>query len=191
MKRLNFHLSGFTNIYTLFLLKSIYQLNKNGRIAYIIPSEFLNSDYEKNIKEYLIKSKLLRHIFIFDFKENVFYNALTTSAILLLANDNNNDKVYSSTITNRKELGKITDVIKSYPKSSGQISIKSNELNPKIKWRAYYQQQQSKNFKNLIPFNRVAKVVRGIATGANDYFTFNIEKANRYKINKHALLPLL
>ena len=43
--KLNLNLSGFTNIYTLFLLKSIYQLNSNGKIAYIIPSEFLNSKY--------------------------------------------------------------------------------------------------------------------------------------------------
>jgi len=190
-KRLNFHLSGFTNIYTLFLLKSIYQLNKDGRIAYIIPSEFLNSDYGKNIKEYLIKSNLLRHIFIFDFKENVFDNALTTSAILLLASDNNNQKVYFSTITDRKELGEITEVINNYPKSSGQISIERDELNPKMKWRAYYQKQQSKRFKNLIPFNRVAKVVRGIATGANDYFTFNVEKVNKYNINEQSLLPCI
>jgi len=190
-KRLNFHLSGFTNIYTLFLLKSIYQLNDNGRIAYIIPSEFLNSDYGKNIKEYLIKSNLLRHIFIFDFNENVFDNALTTSAILLLAKDNNTETVNFSTITNRKELSKITEIIQNYPKSSGQISIENSTLNPNIKWRAYYQQQQSKKFKNLVPFNRVAKVVRGIATGANDYFTFNIEKANKYRISEHSLLPCI
>ena len=38
-------LNGFTNLYTLFLLKSIAQLQEGGRLAYIIPSEFLNSDY--------------------------------------------------------------------------------------------------------------------------------------------------
>ena len=48
-------LNGFTNLYTLFLLKSIHQLRKNGRCAYIIPSEFLNSDYGKLVKTYLIK----------------------------------------------------------------------------------------------------------------------------------------
>ncbi len=190
-QRLNFHLSGFTNIYTLFLLKSIYQLNENGRIAYIIPSEFLNSDYGKNIKDYLLKSNLLRHIFIFDFKENVFDNALTTSAILLFAKDNNNQKVNFSTVTNHKELNGITEIINNYPKSSGQISIIKKELNPNIKWRAYYQKQQSKKYKNLISFNNVAKVVRGIATGANDYFTFNIKKAKEHKISEQYLLPCI
>ena len=59
-EKLGLKLNGFTNLYTLFLLKSAYQLNKNGRAAYIVPSEFLNSDYGKLVKSYLIKNKLLR-----------------------------------------------------------------------------------------------------------------------------------
>lgn len=190
-KRLNIQLSGFTNIYTLFLLKSIYQLKDNGRIAYIIPSEFLNSDYGKHVKEYLLKSNLLRHIFIFDFKENIFDNVLTTSAILLLAKDDNYSKINFSTITNRKELGNISNIIQNYPNSPGQVELDKEELDPNIKWRAYYQKQASKNYKNLIPFNSVAKVVRGIATGANEYFTFNKEKSKKYSIKKSNLLPCI
>lgn len=38
--RLKIKLNGFTNLYSLFLLKSIYQLNSNGRLAYIIPRSF-------------------------------------------------------------------------------------------------------------------------------------------------------
>jgi adenine-specific DNA-methyltransferase len=38
--KLKFKFNGFTNLYTLFLLKSVFQLNKEGRAAYIIPSEF-------------------------------------------------------------------------------------------------------------------------------------------------------
>jgi len=190
-KKLNLHLTGFTNIYTLFLLKSIYQLKEKGRIAYIIPSEFLNSDYGKNIKKYLIQSNLLRHIIIFDFKENVFDNVLTTSSILLLANDNVKENIQFSVISNKSELNDIRTIINNYPKSFGKTSISTKCIDPNIKWRKYYQIQQSKKYKNLIPFNQVAKVVRGIATGANDYFTFNIEKIKRYNIKKENLLPCI
>jgi len=190
-KRLNIHLTGFTNIYTLFLLKSIYQLNENGRIAYIVPSEFLNSDYGKKIKEYLIKSNILRHIIVFDFKENVFDNALTTSSIILLAKDKFKKNIQFSVVSNKIELDDIKTIINNYPKSSGQISISTKNIDPNIKWRKYYQIQQSQKYKNLIPFKQVAKVVRGIATGANDYFTFNIEKANRYNIKEENLLPCI
>ena len=46
--KLHTHLNGFTNIYTLFLLKSIFQMREGARMAYIIPSEFLNSDFNTN-----------------------------------------------------------------------------------------------------------------------------------------------
>ena len=190
-KKLNFHLTGFSNIYTLFLLKSVYQLKENGRIAYIIPSEFLNSDYGKKIKEYLIRSNLLRHIIIFNFKENVFDNALTTSSILLLANDKPKKDIQFSVISNKSELNNIKTIINDYPKSLGDISISSKLIDPDIKWRKYYQTQQSNKYKYLIPFNQVAKVVRGIATGANDYFTFNTEKAKQYNIKEENLLPCI
>ncbi len=189
--RLHIHLTGFTNIYTLFLLKSIYQLNEKGRIAYIVPSEFLNSDYGKKIKNYLIQSNILRHIVIFDFKENLFDDALTTSAILLLAKDNHNQKIHFSVVSNINELNEIKNIINAYPNNSGHITINTDEIDPNIKWRKYYKIQNSKKYKNLIPFNRVAKVVRGIATGANDYFTFNIEKAKQYNIKEENLLPCI
>jgi adenine-specific DNA-methyltransferase len=185
-------LNGFTNLYTLFLLKSIHQLSKNGRSAYIIPSEFLNSDYGKLVKTYLIKSKTLRHIIVIDFEENVFDDALTTASIILCANDDKTDKVQFSNIQSIKDLEQIESIISSYPNfiNSNQI-YQCQELNPEIKWKAYYQKQNSINFKNLVPFSNYAKVVRGIATGSNDYFTFNQSKAKNFLIDKKYLLPCI
>ncbi|QTD37619.1 SAM-dependent DNA methyltransferase [Polaribacter batillariae] len=188
---LKFKFNGFTNLYTLFLLKSIFQLKKDGRAAYIIPSEFLNSDYGKLVKEYLLKTKTLRHLFIIDFKENVFDNAMTTASILLLANDKNNSEINISTIDSKSDLQLIDTYIKSYPKGRGEFTFKLNDLDPNIKWRKYYQLQNSINYKNLVPFSTYAKVVRGIATGANDYFTFKKSKAKEFSIPKGNLKPCI
>tara|TARA_R110002073_G_scaffold138424_2_gene288036 strand:- start:6685 stop:8283 length:1599 start_codon:yes stop_codon:yes gene_type:complete len=188
---LKFKFNGFTNLYTLFLLKSIFQLKKNGRASYIIPSEFLNSDYGKLVKEYLLKTKTLRHLFVIDFKENVFDDVMTTVSILLLANDNNTSEINITTIDSKSDLQLIDNYIKSYPKQKGEFSFKPNDLDPNIKWRKYYQLQNSINYKNLVPFSTYAKVVRGIATGANDYFTFNESKAKEFSIPKENLLPCI
>ena len=174
-KHLKCKLNGFTNLYTLFLLKSIYQLKPNGRCAYIIPSEFLNSDYGKLVKQHLLKTETLRHIIVFDFEENVFDDALTTACILLCANDNKTKKVQFTNIKSIGELNVIEKIIENYPELSDNSQTYSfSELNPEIKWKTYYQKQNGHKFKNLVPFSTYAKVVRGIATGANDYFTFNI-----------------
>ncbi len=185
-------LNGFTNLYTLFLLKSIHQLSPNGRCAYIIPSEFLNSDYGKLVKTYLIKSKTLRHIIVIDFEENVFDDALTTASIILCANDNLTEKVQFSNIQSLQDLSKIEDIIANYPNFEDTTqTYKFSEINPEIKWKAYYQEQNSIKFKNLVPFSTYAKVVRGIATGSNEYFTFSTSKAKSYSIDEQYLLPCI
>ena len=185
-------LNGFTNLYTLFLLKSIHQLSSNGRCAYIIPSEFLNSDYGKLVKTYLIKSKTLRHIIVIDFEENVFNDALTTASIILCANDNLTERVQFSNIQSLEDLSKIDDIITNYPNfSDTEQTYNFSELNPEIKWKFYYQKQNSIKFKNLVPFSTYAKVVRGIATGSNEYFTFSTSKAKEYKIDEQNLLPCI
>ncbi|HOF81853.1 MAG: N-6 DNA methylase [Bacteroidales bacterium] len=190
--RLKIKLSGFTNLYTLFLLKSIYQLNPNGRLAYIIPSEFLNSDYGKHVKSALTKNNVLRHIVVFDFEENIFDDALTTACILLCSNDKHNQKVKFSTIKEIDDLELIRTYISEYPLYSiDDSTFNNNKLEPKVKWRKYYQKQNGIRYKNLIPFSSAAKVVRGIATGANEYFTFSKSKANQYGIDKKYLLPCI
>ncbi|MDR1896413.1 MAG: N-6 DNA methylase [Prevotellaceae bacterium] len=187
---LNCKLNGFTNLYTLFLLKSLHQLKPDGRCAYIIPSEFLNSDYGKLVKHYLIRTGSLRHIIVVDFEENVFDDALTTASIILCANDNLTDKVQFGNLRSINDLSDTEQLISEYPKLRNIINtFHFSELNPDIKWKAYYQKQNGHKFKNLVPFSTYAKVVRGIATGANDYFTFNLSKAKEYAIDERFLLP--
>lgn len=190
-EKLGIKLSGFTNLYSLFLLKSAYQLNKGGRAAYIVPSEFLNSDYGKLVKSYLIKNKLLRYILIFDFEESVFDNALTTASILLFANDSEKAEVEFINIKTLQDLFDLEVQFQLYPNIKSLNAIPFSELNSEIKWRAYYQKQNALQFKNLIPFAEYGKVVRGIATGANEYFTFNLSKAKEFGIPEKYLLPCI
>lgn len=189
---LRYKLNGFTNLYTLFLLKSIHQLSPNGRCAYIIPSEFLNSDYGKLVKTYLLKSKTLKHVIVIDFGENVFDDALTTASIILCANDNVTEKVQFTNIQSLQDLSKIEQLISDYPNISQTAQTYNYaELNPEIKWKAYYQKQNSLKFKNLVPFSTYAKVVRGIATGSNEFFTFNVSKSKEFSIDEQFLLPCI
>ncbi|MBX0313120.1 MAG: SAM-dependent methyltransferase [Sulfurihydrogenibium sp.] len=190
--KLGIELSGFTNIYTLFMLKSILQLKEGGRAAYIVPSEFLNSNYGKSIKKYIKKSGTLRFVIIIDFNTNVFEDAITTSSILLFANDRHNEEVEFINIKNFDELNLIQNYILSYPitRSKGKV-IKIRELDEAQKWRIYYQELNGNKYKNLVPLSKYAKVSRGIATGSNEFFMFSESKRIKYGIRMEFLLPCL
>lgn len=172
-KKLKTHLNGFTNIYTLFLLKSISQLKDGGKLAYIIPSEFLNSDYGVEVKRELLKSGTLRHIIIVDYTQCAFDDALTTACILLCEKKGNADTICFSNIS------AIEDLTASFSK---KFSIAANNLDPKVKWKQYYESTQANKYSHLVPFSTFAKVSRGIATGANNYFTFNTSKKELYNL---------
>lgn len=171
--RLHTRLNGFANIYTLFLLKSIFQMKEGGRMAYIVPSEFLNSDYGVEVKRVLLNSGLLRHVIIVDFTKCAFDDALTTACILFCENDKNSENVFFSNIDDVAELSSSLTEYTSFP---------SSQLNPEVKWKQYYENTWSSKYNHLVPFSTFAKVSRGIATGANNYFTFKRSKIDSYNI---------
>ena len=191
-EKLRCPLTGYTNLYTLFLLKSLYQLKENGRCAYLVPSEFLNSNYGEIVKSYLLQTGMLRHIIVFDFAENVFDDVITTACIVLCANDKQSKIVKFSYVRTLSDLHKISQTFSDKPQRlSFEKSFQISELQPDIKWRAYYQKRNGEQFKHLVPFSVYAKVVRGIATGSNDYFTFTLSKAKEFSIDEKFLLPCI
>ena len=186
--KLGYSLSGFTNLYAIFLLKSINQLKEIGRCAYIVPSEFMNSDYGVAVKKYLIESKKLRHIIVFDFEKDVFEDAITTACILLCSNDSANESVSFSCIKTEDQLYELEESLYSTT-SSFSNDIPYSAIDQSIKWRNYYTESERKTFHHLVPFTTFAKVSRGIATGANSYFSFSLKKAKEFNIPVSSLLP--
>ena len=175
-------LNGFTNLYTLFLLKSIAQLQEGGRLAYIIPSEFLNSDYGIEVKRALIQSNTLRHIIVVDFTECAFDDALTTACILLCERTSDSESVRFSLVN---KIQGLNNCLREY------VEYNTSELDANIKWKSYYEEGNSCKYNHLVPFSKFAKVSRGIATGANEYFTFKRSKVNGYDIPEECLMPCI
>lgn len=176
------NLNGFTNLYTLFLLKSIFQLQEGGRLAYIIPSEFLNSDYGVEVKRALIQSNTLQHIVVVDFTECAFDDALTTACILLCERSTKSSSVRFSLVN---DIEKLNSCLKEY------VEYNTSELDANIKWKSYYEGSNSCKYKNLVSFSKFAHVTRGIATGANEYFTFKPSKVDGYDIPEECLMPCI
>lgn len=177
--QLGIRLNGFTNLYTLFLLKSISQLRDGGRMAYIVPSEFLNSDYGVEVKRALLRSGVLRHVVVVDFTQCAFDDALTTACILLCHKDGSLSEVRFSHVSDVDQL----------QASLADYSVwAADQLKPETKWKQYYEGARSADYRHLVPFSTFAKVSRGIATGANDYFTFRESKKELYGIPERCLM---
>lgn len=187
-ERLGINLSRTTNLYALFLLKSIYQMKSGGRLAYIVPSEFLNSNYGALVKKALLDSGTLRHISVFDFKSEVFEYANTTACIIFCANDANTGFSFSN-ISN-DSLSEAVEFISEYPSASNRTY--GADTPPYCKWKTYYKKTNDLAVSDVyVPFSNIARAMRGITTGCNDYFMMSKKEALMRGISERSMLKCI
>ena len=176
-----------SNLYLLFLAKSIFQLADKGRLAYLIPSEFLNSAYGAQLKEKLLRERLLRCVINFSDNKEVFPAANTTCCILLLDRAPKKEIIFFN-LASVEELAHM-DVDSEL--EAHCTRMKYGVIKAEQKWRPYLYQEESSYYQNLVPIEKYCRIERGIATGANNFFCLSSQQADNLHIDKKYLKPCL
>ena len=178
-------LSGFTNSASAFLIKSISQLSDKGRLAYIMPLEFLATGYGEQVKEILVKNGFLKTIIRFENEKEVFPDALTSVGILLCSRSDNRQGVRFLTVKSISELHNIN------LESKGRV-IDFSLLEPGSKWLKFFDAQTvSLCEHDLVALKHHGAFKRGIATGANEFFVLRPSDAKRLKLPNSSLIKAI
>lgn len=188
-KNLGIKLSGYSNLYVYFLVKSIFELSPNGRCCYILPYEFLNTEYGKIIKKLLLDKQIVHSIVKINSSISLFDEALTTSCILFIENKINNGINFIN-IDDLSQLENFTlkNAIETY--KTNFYSYK--DLDSQIKWNIYFAKSNKNSFTdNFIPLKKICKVKRGIATGNNKFFILNKSKIATLKLSDDVCVPCI
>ncbi len=163
-RRLGIRLSGYTNTASAFLLKSISELGPSGRLAYIMPLEFLNTGYGSLVKQRLVESAHLFAILRFDCEKDIFPDAITSVGIILYDNatDYNSVKFYS--------MGAIAE-LDFFDKIEPIVDIPIEALDPRSKWLPLFEKTTfGVDPDRMTTLRFFGTFSRGIATGANEFF---------------------
>ncbi len=173
-------LVGYSNIASIFLVKALQQLNRNGRLAFILPFEFFNTGYGKEIKKTLLEKHLLKQIIIFANEKDIFPDATTTICILLCQNNQLKQDIKITNITTSQEIKEISNISNSY-----HYQLKNYQLPHNQKWTPIILSLISPQTipKGFCKLSEYGTFKRGIATGANDFFALNKSKIEQLKIN--------
>ncbi len=170
-------IGGQSGLYVYFLLISHRWMSDNAIAAWLIPSEFMETNYGHSIRIYLTKNVELIRIHRFDFNDPQFENARVSSCIVVFKNkkpSENHTATFScgGTLTspNLREIVKISQLKNDRRWSIPKIK-KENLNNPKI--------------------GDLFTVKRGIATGANDFFILKRSEAEQIGIPDIFLKPIL
>lgn len=168
-ERLGVSLSGYTNIASAFLVKSISELKDDGRLAYIMPSEFLNSGYGTMIKEWLTRDGHLDSVIEVGCEREAFGEVTTSVCIVLYDKGKSHEAVSFRRIADLSELG---DVMERHPLSSVPVP----RLDCKDKWGNFFVSSENRVRPArgyLQKLSEYGKFTRGIATGANRFFVLS------------------
>ena len=179
-----------TNIYCWFLIKALALLKPGGRLAFIIPSEFLNANYGREIKKYLLENGNLRHIISVCYKSKTFDDAITTACVLLAekgAEPARDIRFYRT--DSHDQLGGLAEFLD----EAEFTRYEASSLDIDRKWRSYFPGTSAftKTISHLVPFSTYGRFSRGIATGANRFFAISPSTAQKHRLPQQSLIPCL
>ncbi|MDI6817108.1 MAG: class I SAM-dependent methyltransferase [Actinomycetota bacterium] len=174
-------LSGLSGYYCYFLLLSHAWMSENGLAGWLMPSEFMDVNYGREVKEYLLNRVKLIRVHRFDPKDVQFDDALVSSAVVWFENTSPSEAheiefTYGGTLRN--------------PKVCKKVMVE--ELRRANKWtRIVFDVNGSKRDKNEVILSDLFYVKRGIATGSNEFFILDTKKVAEYEIPDEFLKPIL
>ena len=141
-RKYSIKLSGYSNYCIYFLIKSLNELNPNGKCAYIIPYEFMNAGYGEIVKEYILKTKMLSKIIKFDSNIKLFNDAMTTSCILYFENRQHTDVEFIS-------IKSMDDFKNIYDNEYSELECNCysySDLDVREKWLKYFKKNNNNCF---------------------------------------------
>ncbi|MBI5474706.1 MAG: SAM-dependent DNA methyltransferase [Ignavibacteriae bacterium] len=180
-KYLGLKLNGLAGLYCYFLLHAHNWLADGGLACWLVPSEFMDVNYGREVKKYLREQVTLLRLHRFDIHDVQFDDALVSSVVIWFKKsppqeNSSVDFTFGGSLSSPTK----TTVI---PRSA---------LNPNSKWSKL----DSSTFTDDGPstgttLSDLFQIKRGLATGANSFFILTPEEAARYQIPAEFLRPIL
>ena len=182
-ERLNIRLSGYINTASAFLLKSLSELKTDGRLAYIMPLEFLNTGYGKLVKQRLIANSHLSAIISLDCERDVFPDATTSVGIILYDSSRRFSHIQFLKAKSIESLDSILD-------GKPTAEVPHNRLIPEDNWLLYFDDSPIVvDSAKTVPLSHYGRFSRGIATGANKFFALKPSKAKELGLTDLEVVP--
>lgn len=175
-------LIGYSNISSVFLVKSLKELKVNGNLAFIMPFEFFNTGYGEEIKKSLLENNLLKQIIIFSNEKEIFPDATTTVCILFCKNDGKEEAIKITHIKANEEIDKISDISNFYQREISISGLPCNKKWTPIILSLFSEQKIPDGFCKLSLYGTFT---RGIATGANDFFALTKSQIEKYELDEN------
>ena len=162
------------NIWTAFVIKCSEILSDKAILAFVLPTELLQVNYAKEIRNFLLNK--FKRIEVISFKHLTFESIDQDTVILIAYKSHQETGLYFSQVASVNELTK-------------NLNFDKHHIDSDSKWSSYILKENELNFIKEIA-NKCSKVsdlcssVAGIVTAANNYFIMSKEIVEKYDLEK-------
>ena len=180
MQATGLHLSGQAGLYAHFVLLTHAWMSRGALAGWLIPSEFMDVNYGRELKAYLLRQVTLVRIHRFDPSERQFDDALVSSSVLWFRNErpapgHQVEFSYGGSLSRPKIRGLVPEL----------------PLEKALKWTRFPAARAPACDSSAPTLGQYFRVQRGIATGANRFFIMTDEQARERGISRQCLRPIL
>jgi adenine-specific DNA-methyltransferase len=172
-------LGGLSGLYCYFMCLSSVWLSDGGIAAWLVPSEFMDVNYGRRVKDYLLSKVTLLRVHRFDPNEAQFDDALVSSALVWF-------RKAAPPAEHRVEFtygGKLQA-----PRLSRTVA--ASELAATAKWTGIVARNGAAREAGPT-FSDLFTVKRGVATGDNNYFILTEAQVAEHELPMDVLRPIL
>lgn len=181
LRRSNLKVSGLAGFYVYYLLLATEWMQDDGIAVWLIPSEFMEVNYGKALRQYLTTRTELLRVHRFDPHEVQFEDALVSSAVVVFR---------KRTVDPGSEASFTFGGTIESPAVSEAVGVE--QLRREEKWTrhpgravAYHRPTDQPSMGDFF------KIRRGIATGANEFFIIPRRDAQSKGLPEEYLKPIL
>lgn len=172
-------LSGLAGLYCYFMARSHEWMEEGAIGAWLIPSEFMDVNYGRAVKHYLLEQVELLQIHRFDPNDVQFADALVSSAIVLF----------------RKKVPRHDSLVEfsfggSLAAPTKRLEVAKSALKSEPKWTRF-PAAQVRGPQSGPKLSDFFKIKRGIATGDNRYFILTEDQIEERHLCKSAFRSIL
>lgn len=174
-------IDGRAGYHIYFLIQALNLLEQNGRLAFIMPADTCEGKFAKNLWKWISEKFCIECVVTFDEKATPFPNVDTNAIVFLIKNSKPAKSLYWVK-TSQAYMNDLVDFIASdfRKRNYKSIEISKRELKEAISTGLSRPAQNHNGFKYHL--NDFANVMRGIATGSNEFFFLTAQQVKKLNI---------
>ncbi|WP_256301695.1 N-6 DNA methylase [Haloarchaeobius salinus] len=193
---IDFH--GKSPLYVYFLAHAAQFVAEGGRLAFIIPSGFMETAFGVPFKRYLVDQFQIDAIVQLDEEENTFRGVRTTTSLVFLQYKQAPED-HETTFINLRRWPDVdslddlceTDFDNDSDADGYRVDLLQRLLSPEDNWQHYLSPTETDEITGLKDFTDIATIKRGIATGNNSLFCLNKSDRAEHDIPDRFLKPII